>query len=79
MLRYLHGRNLRASSKESPVNELATTLLESADQMMTPDFVMINAKNIIEATPSGEIDLEQSKKVLIELASSSSPLLAMTY
>jgi hypothetical protein len=41
--------------------------------MMTPDFEIINAKNIIKAKPSGDIDLEQSKKVLIELASLSKP------
>ena len=52
---------------------------ENADQMIKPDFEIINAKNIIEAAPSGEIDLEQSKKALIELAASSSPLLAMIY
>jgi hypothetical protein len=40
---------------------------------MMEDFQIINAKEFIKARPSGEIDLEQSKKILIELACLAKP------
>lgn len=40
---------------------------------MMEDFQIINAKEFIKARPSGEIDLEQSKKILVELACLAKP------
>ena len=40
---------------------------------METNYKIISAKDFIKAKPSGEIDLEQSKKVLVELASIAKP------
>jgi hypothetical protein len=40
---------------------------------MMEDFQIINAKEFVKARPSGEIDLEQSKKILIELTCLAKP------
>ncbi len=40
---------------------------------MTAKYKVISAKDFIKADPSGDIDLEQSKKVLIELAEITQP------
>lgn len=40
---------------------------------METHYKIISAKDFIKAKPSGEIDLEQSKKIFIELASIAKP------
>jgi hypothetical protein len=37
------------------------------------DYMIVSAKDFIKAKPSGEIDLEQSKKVLSEIATIAEP------
>lgn len=42
---------------------------------MPTNIRIIHARDFIKATPEGNLDLEESKKLLIEIASASAPLL----
>jgi hypothetical protein len=42
---------------------------------MPTDIRIIHAHDFIKATPEGHLDLEESKKLLMEIASASAPLL----
>ncbi len=41
---------------------------------MPTNIRIIHARNFIKATPEGHLDLEESKKLLMEIASASAPL-----